>query len=207
MPDEPAPRVKPIWPPEWDATCYDALSVLPHARDNVLNTWTDGTPGIYGTNMLCTQLHHPALAKAFYVFNGHHFYNSTLDARTREILIMRIGWLCSSEYEYLAHVELGKQAGLSDDQVEWIRQGADAPGWAPADAALVQAVDELHGGQCIGDATYARLRERLSERQVMDLIAVVGCYAVLAMFLKTYRVQFEPGVRRLEPALRVRMGQ
>jgi 4-carboxymuconolactone decarboxylase len=205
MPDDPAPRVKPIWPPDWTDEIRDALSVLPHARDNVLNTWKDGTPGIYGTNMLCTQLLHPALAKAFFTFNGHHFYASTLSARPREIAIMRIGWLCRSEYEYLAHVDLGKQAGLSDDEIEWVRQGPTATGWAPADAALMQAVDELFRDQCIGDAAFDALIQHFEHRQIMDLIGVVGCYQLLAMFLRTYRVQFEPSVQRLDSALRARL--
>jgi len=90
-----SPRISPIYPPDWDADVYDALSVIPHARDNVLATFKPGTPGILGTNLLCTQLRHPALAKAFLAFNAHHFYASTLEARVREILILRIGCCCA----------------------------------------------------------------------------------------------------------------
>ncbi len=206
MQDE-SPRVAPIWPPDWDAAIYDALSVIPHARDNVLQTFKDGTPGILGTNLLCTQLQHPALAKAFLAFNAHHFYASTLEARVREILILRIGWLTRAEYEFIAHLGLGKKAGLSDAELARIQRGPDAPGWAPLDADLLRAVDELHKDTRIADATYKRLSAHFDARQLLDLVAIVGCYAFLAMVLGTFRVQLEPGAEPLDPATRARMGE
>ncbi len=169
MQDESTPRISPIYPPDWDPVIYDALSVIPHARDNVLATFKGGTPGILGANLLCTQLRHPALAKAFLVFNAHHFYASTLEARVREILILRIGWLTRAEYEFLAHVGLGKKAGLSDAELANIQRGPDAPGWDPLDADLLRAVDELHKDARIGDATYARLSAHFDARQLLDL--------------------------------------
>ena len=44
MQDESTPRIAPIWPPDWDAVIYDALSVIPHARDNVLERSRTGRP-------------------------------------------------------------------------------------------------------------------------------------------------------------------
>ncbi len=200
-----SPRISPIYPPDWDADVYDALSVIPHARDNVLATFKPGTPGILGTNLLCTQLRHPALAKAFLAFNAHHFYASTLEARVREILILRIGWLLRAEYEYIAHVSLGKKAGLSDAELANIQRGPDAPGWDPLDADLLRAVDELHEEARIGDSTYTRLSVHFDARQLLDLVAIVGCYGMLAMVLNTFRVQLEPGAEPLDPASRARM--
>jgi 4-carboxymuconolactone decarboxylase len=205
MQDESIPRIRPIMPPDWDAAIYDALSVIPHARDNVLGTWQDGSP-VPGANLLCTQLQHPALAKAFLTFNAHHFYASTLAAREREILILRIGWLLRAEYEFLAHVILGKRAGLTDAEIAGIQRGADAPGWGPLDADLLRAVDELHKEARIADTTYQRLSAHFDARQLMDLVAIVGCYGMLAMYLNTFHVQLEASVAPLDPASRARMG-
>ena len=70
--DEPVARIAPLLPPDWDAEANDAMSMLPHGRDNVLKGWTAGAP-ILGTNMICTQLRHAPLAKAFLTFNAHFF--------------------------------------------------------------------------------------------------------------------------------------
>jgi len=93
--------------------------------------------------------------------------------------------LLRAEYEYIAHVSLGKKAGLSDAELANIQRGPDAPGWDPLDADLLRAVDELHRGGEIGDATYTRLSVHFDARQLLDLVAIVGCYGMLAMVLNT----------------------
>src|SRR4051812_13877950 len=85
-----------------------------------------------------------------------------LPAREREIVILRTGFLCKSGYEFTQHTRIGLQAGLSEDEVARIKQGAEA-GWSPADAALIRACDELHADQFIGDAAWTDLRRHFSE--------------------------------------------
>jgi alkylhydroperoxidase family enzyme len=183
------------------------MAMLPHARDNILNGWKDGNGGIVGTNLTCTQLRHPALAKAFLAFNAHFFYNSSLGARDRELLILRIGWLRRAEYEYIAHIALGRRAGLSEAELLRVQLGPDADGWDQGDADLLRAADELCRSATISDPTYERLAARFNARQMLEVVFVVGCYEVLAMMLNTFRVQFEPVAERLDPATRARMGQ
>jgi len=57
----------------------------------------------------------------------------TLPARHREILRLRIGWLCQSEYEFGQHTRIGKEAGLTDEEIVRITKGPDDPGWGHFD--------------------------------------------------------------------------
>jgi alkylhydroperoxidase family enzyme len=191
MSDVLVPRIPPLLPPDWDQAAFDAMNVLPHGRDNILASWRAGKPAA-GTNFVCTQLRHPTLAKAFLTFNAHFFYSSKLSARMREILILRIACLRRSDYEFAAHVELGRQAGLTDEDIERIRRGPSAAGLAPEDANLVQAVDDLKQHAQISDATWAGLvAQRLDPQQLIELIFIVGCYEMLAMAMNSCRVQFD----------------
>ena len=203
MPHEPAPRITPIHPSEWDATAHDALSAFPSGRDFVLARWQTG--GARGMNALGTMLRHPALAKAFLTFNNHIAVASTISKRIRELLILRISWLRGEEYEFVQHLVLGARAGLTEAELERVQLGPDAPGWDPGDADLVRAVDELHVHACIQDESWARLSARFDTPQLLDILFAVGCYEVLAMVFKTCRVLLEPGVEPLDPAIRARM--
>ena len=49
--------------------------------------------------------------------------------------------------------------------------------WSPADATLLRAVDELHKDQHISHSTWALLRERFDEKQLLDIIFTTGQYA------------------------------
>lgn len=196
-------RVAPLLPPEWGADTHDAASVFPSARDFVLSRYgTEGARGMHGLGVI---LRHPALAKAFLAFNNHVAVASSVSKRVRELLILRISWLRRSEYEFIQHVVLARNAGLSEAEIERVQLGPDAPGWDPTDADLVRAVDELHADARINDATWARLSAHFSTAQLMDIVFAVGCYEVLAMVFKTFGAQLEPGVDPLEPAVRTRM--
>ncbi len=197
------PRIAPLLPPEWNVTTHDAASAFPSARDFVLSHHqAPGARGMHGVGVI---LRYPALAKAFLTFNNYVATASTISKRIRELLILRISWLRRSEYELVQHLVVAKNAGLSDEELERVQHGPNAPGWDPVDADLVRAVDELYADARIHDTTWARLSVHFSEEQLVDIVFAVGCYDILAMVFKTLGVQLEPGVDSLPQAVQQRM--
>jgi 4-carboxymuconolactone decarboxylase len=203
MPNQFPPRLSPLLPREWDADVRDAMSVFPSARDFVLSQHASAdSRGVHGVGIM---LRHPALAKAFFTFNNHVATASSVPARVRELLILRVSWLRRAEYEFAQHVVLGRRAGLSDADIERIQFGPEASAWDALDADLVRAVDELLTDARIQDATWKRLAAHFSTAELMDIVFVVGCYEVLAMAFKTFGVQLESGAEPLDPVVRQRM--
>ena len=125
---------------------------------------------------------------------------NSLPAREREIVILRVGYLCKSGYEFTQHTRIGLQQGLTEDEIVRIKKGAHA-GWSAADAALIQSADELVRGHFVSDATWAALARHFDEKQRMDVVFTVGQYTQVSMFLNTFGVQLEPGAK-LDPDLR-----
>lgn len=137
---------------------------------------------------------HPDLLRRWLVFAAHVLSKSTLSARDRELLILRTGWNCASRYEWGQHVLIARDSGLGNDEIERVKAGPAAPGWSAADAALLKAADELHERSAIGDDTWAELAGRLTPEQLLDVVATVGNYHLVAMFVNTLRVPLDPGV-------------
>ena len=125
---------------------------------------------------------------------------NSLPAREREILILRVGFLCKSGYEFTQHTRIGLQAGLTADEIERIKAGADA-GWSAADAALIRATDELVGDHFIGEATWAELGQHFTDKQRMDVVFTTGQYTQVSMILNTFGVQLDAG-QTLDPDLK-----
>lgn len=173
------PRIKPLPESEWNDEQKELLEGL--RRDG----------HVY--NIFATLARHPQLLKRWLVFGGHVLGKSTLPAREREIVILRMGWLCRAEYEWGHHVAIGKQAGLTDDDINRIREGPDAAGLDSFEALLMRAVDELHANTFIGDATWKALTERYNTQQIMDLIFAAGQYKLVSMALNSLGVQLEEG--------------
>ena len=144
-------------------------------------------------NIFRTLAHHPGLMKRWLVFGNHVLAKSSLGPRERELVILRIGWLCQAGYEWGQHVVIGKASGLTDEEIARIPDGPEAQGWDAFDAALLRATDELHGDAFISDETWQALSERYDTEQLMDLIFAVGQYNLDSMALNSLGVQRDPG--------------
>lgn len=173
------PRVRPLSesPDDWDEPTRAVLE-RSSANGRLLNIFR-------------TLGHHPDLLRRWQVFGNHVLRKQTLPERERELVILRVGWLCRAEYEWSQHVVIGRASGLGDDEIERITRGPDAEGWSAEDAALLRATDELVGDAFISDATWSELSKRWDTRQLMDLVFTVGQYNLVSMALNTLGVQLE----------------
>lgn len=179
-------RVPPLPADEWDDEVRRALAVmLPEERRN---------PEGAGT-ALSTLVRHPALTKAFLRFSNHLLFRSTLDARLRELAVLRVAHRKGCEYEWAHHVFIGKAEGLTDDDIAGIQSGEATD---PFDQTVIDAVDELDEQSQITDATWAALCERLDERQRMDLVFTIGGYGLMAMAYNTFGITPESGTKESE---------
>jgi 4-carboxymuconolactone decarboxylase len=175
------PRIKPLSENEWTAEAREVIT--PYKM-----------PGGSYPNILTTLANHPKFMEKYLGAGNYFARETTLPPREREILILRTGWLCRSEFEFGWHTLSGKSLGLSDEEIRRITKGPNAPGWDPFEATLILAADELHYNTFVTDATWNDLAKRYNRQQLMDLVGTVGQYAYTAMFLNSFGVQLDPGV-------------
>jgi 4-carboxymuconolactone decarboxylase len=172
-------RLSPLPADQWDDAARHAVSgMLPEERRN---------PHDAG-NVLSTLVRHPKLTRAYLRFSSYLLYGSTLPPRIREQIILRVAHRRGCTYEWAHHMEIGKEAGLSDADIEAAQTGQSKDAF---DRALINAVDELDEKTNISDQTWAALGERLDEQQRMDLVFTTGNYIALAMALNTFGVEVE----------------
>jgi 4-carboxymuconolactone decarboxylase len=178
------PRIEPVKRSEWTDEVKELLAPMEKAGGRVLN-------------IFATLARYPKLAKRWLVFGNHVLFKSSLPARERELVILRIGYLCKCDYEWGQHVVIGKESGLSDADIKRIPDGPDAKGWKPFDSLLLRATDELFTDAFIGDATWGGLGERYNQRQLMDLVFTIGQYTMVSMALNSFGVQLDAGITGL----------
>jgi alkylhydroperoxidase family enzyme len=184
------PRVEPLPPEEWPPAMREALAALrpPNPR-HPMPPRDPSRPK--GRNILGTFAHHPDLARAYNTFNGHILFASTITPRQRELLVLRVAARRQADYEWAQHVVQGRDAGLTDEEIERIEQGPDAAGWEPLDAALLRAADELIADARIADTTWEALGAELDVQQLLDVVFTVGAYEVLAMAMRSFGVELD----------------
>lgn len=117
---------------------------------------------------------------------------SKLTARHREMLILRMGWNCRSEYEWSQHVgTVGRARDHGLDPV-WIALGPEAPGWDSYEKVILRMADELYRDGIVSDATWRFLAERFDTGLMMSALFTPSAYRAISMSLNTYGVQHEP---------------
>lgn len=175
------PRITPLPSEEWTEEQRQALE----------QRLRDGR--IYNINR--TLLRHWGASRKFDIWAQHVLGDTqTLPPRERELLVLRTGWLCRSEYEWGQHVRIGRKAGLTDVEIARVKLGPEAPGWEPFDALLLRAADELHADAGLTDTTWAGLAKQYSTQQLMDVVFTVGQYHLVSMVLNSFRVQLDEGL-------------
>lgn len=127
-----------------------------------------------------------------------------LSARDRELMILRTAWNCRSRYEWGQHVDIGLSAGLSDQEIWVVSQGPQAC-TDLHDRALISACDELLEHRCILDATWDILLRRYGEKNLIEIMLLIGHYEMLAGFLNSSGLQLESTLEQSLQAFNARL--
>ena len=140
-------------------------------------------------NLFLTLGRQHKLFRGWLRFAGRLMPGGTLPRRDTELVILRVAHLRSCTYELEHHVQLGKRAGITANEIELVKVGPTAEGWSARERAVLTAVDQLHHKQDLDDDTWAALREHLDEERTIEFLMLVGHYEMLATFLQTLRIE------------------
>jgi alkylhydroperoxidase family enzyme len=187
------PRIIPIPPREWPEEMKRALAALrPPGSENAFPS-SEGRPK--AMNWLGTLAHHPELALAFNTFGGHILGSSSLTARQRELLALRVAAVRQSHYEWTQHALRADDFGFQPSDIARIAEGPDAPGWSEIEGAMVSAVDELIKSGEIADRTWDLLATEFNDQQLMDFVFTVGMYELLALAFRSFLLELDDDLK------------
>jgi alkylhydroperoxidase family enzyme len=180
------PRIPPLKPEEFTDEVREMTANLQRAAGVPVNG--------YVPDFIATMLRYPELHTVHTDLAILLMAKGTLSARDRELAVCRVGWLCQAPFEWNAHVDAAKrQAGMTDEEIEWVIEGPDAPGWSEHDAAILRAVDELRSDSMISDGTWAVLSKTLDYKQLLEFPILIGQYMGVAFIQNSIRVNLMPG--------------
>lgn len=140
-------------------------------------------------HVFTTLARHRGLFRRWLWFVAALMPGGKLPRQETELVILRVAHNTACEYEWSHHERIGKRVGLSGEEIACVRERATASGLSPRRAMLLEAADEMHSDGAIGDELWARLCGALSEVELIELCMLIGHYEMLAMTLKSLRVE------------------
>jgi 4-carboxymuconolactone decarboxylase len=141
-------------------------------------------------------IHSPELAQHAQRLGAFCRYQTGLPLRLSELAILVTASRWQAQAEWYIHHPIALQAGVGEADAETIRQG-HRPDFADADDALIyDFASELYETRRVSDATYAQAVERFGHQVVINLVGLLGYYALVAMTLNVFDMR-APGQQSL----------
>jgi alkylhydroperoxidase family enzyme len=140
-------------------------------------------------------LHSPSAAAGFWgLANALLFRDKITARRTRELIILRIGWRTGSEYVFCNHVVFSRDLGIPDEEILGVRDPQRCQAYSGTDRAVIRLADELHEHAQVTRSTWAALEKVFAHDELVELLLIGGFWRMAAGFVKTAKIQLDPGV-------------
>jgi alkylhydroperoxidase family enzyme len=144
-------------------------------------------------NLYRALIHSPDSARQFTALGMHIRHHMKLDARLRELAILQVGYLARAPYEYSHHIEIGRNAGVTNDDLRALaEESAGRTSALPVlDRTVLKAARELSMQPALSDDTFAELARHLDTEQVVDLIMTIAFYCGVVRVLGALQIDVE----------------
>jgi 4-carboxymuconolactone decarboxylase len=137
-------------------------------------------------------LRSPKLAENAQRLGAFCRYGTSLEPRLSELAILMTARHWTAHYEWHHHEVFARKAGLADAVIAAIAQRR-TPDFAREDERSVYDFCRVfYRDHRIDDATYARALAQFGERGIVDLVGIIGYYALISMTLNVFEVPVPP---------------
>jgi AhpD family alkylhydroperoxidase len=140
-------------------------------------------------NLFLTLGRHRRLFHGWLRFAGRLMPGGSLPRRETELVILRVAHLLECAYELDHHVRLGRRAGVTAADVERVTGAGGEDGWTAREAAILAATDALVAREDLDDDEWRRAADHLDDRELIELVLLVGHYRMLATAIAALRIQ------------------
>ena len=120
-------------------------------------------------------------------------YKSTLPPRLFELAVLVTARVWSAQFEWYAHAPLARKAGIAEEIIEALAKG-ERPRFAKDDeAAVYEFCSELYATRRVSEAKYEAARRHFGEQGVVELVGILGYYALVSMTLNVFGIEVPKG--------------
>jgi alkylhydroperoxidase family enzyme len=132
-------------------------------------------------------------ARAFSMLGKYIRYSSKLDARLRELVVLQVGYVTRCGYEFYHHLKIGKQFGVTDDDVHAMigETRGEETRLDVVDKAALRMARQLTHQIAVDQDTFATLSGRLPIDALIDLALTISHYNGAVRFLHCFDVDLE----------------
>ncbi len=135
----------------------------------------------------------PGVARVAFAQLMQLLESNKFDTRLRELMIMRIGWVTGSAYEWTQHWRVATTAGIPPEDVLAVRDWQNSDRLTAADRAIMAATDECLAGKSISDAVWAEIVEHVPDpAHQVEFVVAMGNWMSFSLLFRNLRIPLAP---------------
>lgn len=146
-----------------------------------------------------TLLNSPDAAEAVAALGEYLRLKSPLDPAIRETVILATAKALNSQYEWTHHLPIARAVGVREEVIEGILSGRAPMGLPPKEGVFVQVAKEQVTKGVVSERTLQAVEHLLGPQLTVDLIILIGYYAMLGRALDSLGTELEPDLEPLLP--------
>jgi 4-carboxymuconolactone decarboxylase len=168
---------------------WDAITGIQIARIDPSQVFTEGGE-LAGPFNAC--VHAPETGTAALALAGVLLTATSIEPRLAEVAILTVGARWQAEFEWWAHSQMARSAGVPDAVIDAIGRGEE-PHFEADDERVVRTIASQLAltGRVDGDS-YAAGRELLGDKGMVELVTLCGCYTMVSFLLNAFEVPIPP---------------
>jgi 4-carboxymuconolactone decarboxylase len=141
-------------------------------------------------------LNSPEACDCIQRLGGYLRYNAPVSGRFGELIVLVTARYWDCHYEWSIHADLARKEGVPETVIAEIKSGKRPA--SDADAALIHDVARaLYEDYKIPQDLYDKAVARLGEPALLDMVVMIGYYAMLAQVFAAFEVMPSTGAETL----------
>jgi 4-carboxymuconolactone decarboxylase len=138
-------------------------------------------------------LHAPAFGELAQQLGGHCRYNTGVPPRLSELAILVTAKFWRAQYEWFAHVPQAERAGVKRQTISELHRGRLPKSASKDERAIYDFIQELYRAKRVSDKNFKRVHDMLGEAATVELVGILGYYALISMILNVFRMPLPEG--------------
>jgi 4-carboxymuconolactone decarboxylase len=170
----------------------DKLTTEQHALADSIRSGPRGVFKMSGP--FAIYLHSPPFGELAQKLGGHLRFKTSVPPRLSEFAILCTAQHWKAQYEWAMHAPMAEKQGVKPQTVRDIQAGR-APKAAPRDEMAIYAfVKELYAKRRVSTPTFNKVKKVLGDAGVVELVGILGYYAMVSMTLNTFKAPLPEGL-------------
>ncbi|ACL02392.1 Carboxymuconolactone decarboxylase [Desulfatibacillum aliphaticivorans] len=147
-------------------------------------------------NLFKAVAHSPKMGRDFLRLGTAILTKGDLDPILRELAILRIGYVNKAHYEFTQHVRIGKKVGVSDEQIQAVKDWKNAAIFTEEEKAVLDYTDDVNLNIRASEEKFQKIKDLFGDRIAVELTLTIAYYGAVSRILESLAIELEPGVKR-----------